>query len=78
MQAGSGGSDKAMGGRPNTAAVPDYPFGATSACACVLAGRGALLRGELLAIDGCSVRARIDEVLATPQDFRSISPPATS
>jgi hypothetical protein len=35
-------------------------------CACALAGRSALLRGQLLEQDPCEVRVRVEEVLATP------------
>lgn len=38
-----------------------------SVCACALAGRGALLRGRLLALDACEVRAQVEEVLALPE-----------
>jgi hypothetical protein len=43
--------------------------GGDDACACGLAGRAALLRGRLIALDACEVRAQVEEVLSGPDEF---------
>ena len=57
-QGGIGGSDQGFA-----------PSATDGACACGLAGRAALLRGRLIALDACEVRAQVEEVLAGPAEF---------